>query len=116
MISAVSNFIKYLDTSGFPEISKVFYDKKSFLISPTTLWVILTSIESLLKDRKIKENADVIQYQLNQLTNELQRLEIRVKKLDSHFSSAQNDLNDIIITTKKITGKTNSILNLDIKD
>ena len=23
MISAVSNFIKYLDTSGFPEISKV---------------------------------------------------------------------------------------------
>ena len=100
----------------FPDISKVFYDKKTFLISPTTLWVILTSIESLLKDRKIKENADVIQYQLNQLTNELQRLEIRVKKLDSHFSNAQNDLNDILITTKKITGKTNSILNLDIKN
>ena len=90
--------------------------QKTFLIAPTTLWVILTSIESLLKDRKIKENADVIQYQLNQLTNELQRLEIRVKKLDSHFSNAQNDLNDILITTKKITGKTNSILNLDIKN
>ena len=100
----------------FPDISRVFYDKKTFLISPTTLCVILTSIESLLKDRKIKENADVIQYQLNQLTNELQRLEIRVKKLDSHFSNAQNDLNDILITTKKITGKTNSILNLDIKN
>ena len=100
----------------FPEISKVFYDKKSFLISPTTLWVILTSIQSILKDKKIKENADVIQYQLNQLTNELQRLETRVKKLDTHFSSAQNDLNDILITTKKITSKTNSILNLDIKD
>ena len=100
----------------FPEISKTFYLKKTFLISPTTLWVILTSIESLLRDRKIKDNAHIIQEQLNQLANELQRLETRVNKLDTHFSSAQNDLNDILITTKKINSKTKNILGLDIKD
>lgn len=100
----------------FPEISKTFYIKKSFLISPTTLWVILTSIESLLRDKKIKENAGIIQNQLNQLTSELERLELRVNKLDSHFSNAQNDLNDILVTTKKITNKTKKILNLEVKN
>ena len=59
----------------------------------------------MLRDRKIKENAGLIQSQLQQLSNELIRLETRVKKLDSHFSGAQKDLDDVITTTKKITGK-----------
>ena len=100
----------------FPEISRTFYLKKTFLISPTTLWVILSSIESLLRDKKIKENAGVIQTQLQHLTGELVRLETRVKKLDGHFSNAQNDLNEIKITTNKISNKTKRILNLDLKD
>ena len=100
----------------FPEISRTFYEKKSFLISPTTLWVILSSIESMLRDRKIKENAGLIQSQLQQLSNELIRLETRVKKLDSHFSGAQKDLDDVITTTKKITGKTKKILGISLKE
>ncbi len=107
----------YLEIFKFlPEISKLFYLKKTFLISPTTLWVILTSIESLLRDKKIKENAHIIQQQLQQLSGELIKLETRVKKLDSHFSNAQNDISDILITTKKITTRTKSILGLEIKD
>ena len=70
----------------------------------------------MLRDRKIKENAGLIQGQLQQLSNELIRLETRVKKLDSHFSGAQKDLDDVIITTKKITGKTKKILGISLKD
>ena len=36
--------------------------------------------------------------------------------MDSHFSSAQNDLNDILITTKKITNKKDRLLKLESKD
>ena len=98
----------------FPSISKTFFLKKSFLISPTTLWIILTSIESLLRDKKIQENASIIHNELYNLNKELTRLETRVKKLDSHFSNAQTDVNEILITTKKITNKNQSILRLDI--
>ena len=100
----------------FPEISKVFYDKKSYLISPTTLWVILNSIESLLRDKKIKDNSSLIQSQLTILSEEIKRLDTRVNKLNSHFSNAQNDIDDILITTRKINNKTKNILGLDIKD
>ena len=85
----------------FPELSQKFYEFKTFLISPTTLWIILNSIESLTRDKRIKESTGLIFQQLKDLTDEISRLEIRVKKMDSHFSSAQNDLNDILITTKK---------------
>ncbi len=100
----------------FPEISKDFYNKKSYLISPTTLWVILNSIESFLRDKRIKDNASVIQNQLKLLSEEIRRLDNRVNRLNSHFSNAQKDIDDISTTTKKINNKTKNILGLNVKD
>ena len=35
--------------------------------------------------------------------------------MDSHFSNAQSDLNDILVTTKKIKNKKDKLIKLDIK-
>ena len=100
----------------FPEITQTFYDSKIFLISPTTLWIVLNSIESLLKDQKINQNSDIIFQNLKELGKEIIRLEERIKKLDSHFTSAQNDLNEVLITTKKISNKKEKMLLNETKD
>ena len=97
----------------FPDLSHTFYDSKIFLISPTTLWIILNSVESIIKDKKIQKNSSTIFQQLKDINVEITRLENRVKKMDSHFSSAQNDINDILITTKKISNKKEKLLRLD---
>ncbi len=97
----------------FPELSEIFYESKIFLISPTTLWIILNSIESIIKDKKIQSNSTLIFQQLKELNTELIRLETRVKKMDSHFSNAQIDLNEILVTTKKIKIKKDKLLKLD---
>lgn len=106
----------YLDIfKSFPDISEISQQKKSFIISPTTLWVILNSIESIVRDKRIKDNAGLIQSHLSALGKELDRLENRVSKLDNHFTSAQDDLNDILTTTKKLSNKTQKIIKLEIK-
>ena len=69
----------------------------------------------MLRDKKIQENSSIIQNELHNLNKELIRLESRVKKLDSHFSNAQTDLNEILITTKKITNKNQNILRLNLE-
>ena len=69
-----------------------------------------------MRDKKIKDNASLIQSQLTILSEEIKRLDTRVNKLNSHFSNAQNDIDDILITTRKINNKTKNILGLDIKD
>ena len=97
----------------FPELSETFYITKVFLVSPTTLWIILNSIESLIRDKKIQNNANFIFQHLKELNTELIRLESRIKKMDSHFSSAQVDLNDILITSKKISNRREKLLKLD---
>lgn len=100
----------------FPEITQTFYDSKIFLISPTTLWIVLNSIESLLKDQKINQNSNIIFQNLKELGKEIIRLEERIKRLDSHFTSAQNDLNEVLITTKKISNKKEKMLLNQTKD
>ena len=100
----------------FPEITQTFYDSKIFLISPTTLWIVLNSIESLLKDQKINQNSNIIFQNLKELDKEIVRLEERIKRLDSHFTSAQNDLNEVLITTKKISNKKEKMLLNQTKD
>ena len=100
----------------FPEITQTFYDSKIFLISPTTLWIVLNSIESLLKDQKINQNSNIIFQNLKDLGKEIIRLEERIKRLDSHFTSAQNDLNEVLITTKKISNKKEKMLLNETKD
>ena len=106
----------YLDIfKSFPDISEISQQRKSFIISPTTLWVILSSIVNIVRDKRIKDNAGLIQSHLNSLGKELDRLENRVNKLDSHFTNAQSDLNDILTTTRKLSNKTQKIIKLDIK-
>ena len=100
----------------FPDLTQKFYEYKTFLISPTTLWIVLSAIESLIRDKRIKDNAGLIFQNLEELTLELTRLESRIRKMDSHFSNAQNDLNDILITTKKISNKKEKLLKLENKD
>ena len=65
------------------------------------MWIVLSYVESILRDKKISENSKFIFNQLKDLTDEISRLETRINKMDSHFTNAQNDLNDILITTKK---------------
>ncbi len=98
-----------------PEMTEKFYELKVFLVSPTTLWIVLSYIESILRDKKISENSKFIFHQLKELTNEITRLETRIAKMDSHFSNAQNDLNDILVTTKKIKNKKEKLIKLDVK-
>ncbi len=99
-----------------PDLTEKFYEYKTFLISPTTLWIVLNYMVSIIKDHRINENSQIIYQHLKDLTNEISRLEERVKKMDSHFSNAQNDLNDILITTKKISNKKDKLIKLESND
>ena len=79
------------------------------------MWIVLSYVESILRDKKISENSKFIFNQLKDLTDEISRLETRINKMDSHFTNAQNDLNDILITTKKIRNKKDKLIKLDAK-
>ena len=69
-----------------------------------------------MQDQKINQNSNIIFQNLKELGKEIIRLEERIKRLDSHFTSAQNDLNEVLITTKKISNKKEKMLLNETKD
>ena len=62
-------------------------------------------VTSLLRDQRMREQAHVIQQEVALLMEDVGRLDDRVKKLQMHFGQANKDVEDILISTRKITGR-----------
>jgi len=52
----------------------------------------------------MREQAHVIQEEVAKLMEDVGRLDERVKKLQLHFGQANKDVEDILISTRKISG------------
>jgi DNA recombination protein RmuC len=58
-------------------------------------------MQALVRDARIREEARVIQIKVQKLLEDIERLDARVLKLDTHFRQAQDDMAQIRISTEK---------------
>lgn len=72
------------------------------IVSPTLLLLSIQVIQAVLKDQRMREQAHLIQGEVAHLIGDLGRLNERVEKLQSHFSQARQDVEQIQISTGKI--------------
>lgn len=73
------------------------------IVSPSLLMLSIQVIQAILKDARMREQAHVIQGEVIRLMEDLTRLDDRVGKLHSHFSLAQKDVEQIMISSDKLT-------------
>tara|TARA_B100002051_G_C16706519_1_gene624109 strand:+ start:494 stop:1564 length:1071 start_codon:yes stop_codon:yes gene_type:complete len=102
--------------SSLEEIIEDSMKSKVWIVSPTTIWALLNTIRGLLKDVSIKKQAGVIQKEIISLIDDLGRLDLRVQKLQKHFSLANNDLNEIETSTNKLVSLSKKIENIKIEE
>ncbi|MSO53949.1 MAG: DNA recombination protein RmuC [Rhodospirillales bacterium] len=72
------------------------------IVSPTTLWAVLFTIRSLLKDAKMREQAGLIQKEVEILLVDVRRVAERADNLEKHFSMAVKDVHELQISTDKV--------------
>ena len=72
------------------------------IVSPSLLLLSIQVLQALLKDQRMREQAHVIQGEVIRLTDDLGRLDDRVRKLHGHFTSAQKDVDQILTSTDKL--------------
>ncbi|MCE2510600.1 MAG: DNA recombination protein RmuC [Alphaproteobacteria bacterium] len=84
-----------------------------WIVSPTTLWATLTTIRAILKDVHMREQAHIIQKEVVSLLDDVQRLDQRVRNLQTHFHQAEGDIREIQISTRKVTGRAERIGELE---
>jgi DNA recombination protein RmuC len=86
-----------------------------FIVSPTTLWAVLNTMRAILKDARMREQADAIQREVGLLLEDVGRLSKRVDNLESHFAAAEKDLREIRTSTEKILRRGDRIQDAELE-
>ncbi|ATH07355.1 recombinase RmuC [Halobacteriovorax marinus] len=90
--------------------------KKIWLSSPTTFLATLTTVQSVLLNLERNKYMSVMHEEINKLGEEFGRYEQRWNKLAKHLGTVNKDVEDIHITTGKISGRFQKIMTVDIEN
>ncbi|TNE65725.1 MAG: DNA recombination protein RmuC [Rhodobacteraceae bacterium] len=102
--------------ANFPELVREGFDKRVWIVSPTTCMATLNTMRAILKDARMREQAGAIRKELSLLHADVERLGTRVGNLDRHFGQAAKDLEDIKISAEKAGKRAHRLDNFDFEE
>ena len=92
------------------------FNLRVYPVSPTTLMATLNTVRAILRDVHMREQAAVIQTEVAKLMEDIHRLGDRVGNLDKHFDQAQRDVEQIKVSTYKISARGEKIYAVEVED
>lgn len=76
-----------------------------WMVSPTTLWAVLNTACSVLKDAATREQVDIIQEHLGLLGKDFKRFRERMDQLARHIEQANEDVRRVHTSAAKISDR-----------
>ena len=92
------------------------YRARVWIVSPTTLMATLNTIRAILKDVRMREQAGLIQVEVQTMLADVGRLDDRVGKLQRHFEQAGEDVRQIRISAEKVTKRGERIAEVQLEE
>ncbi len=84
------------------------------VVSPNILLLAINTMQTVMKDARMREQASLIQREVGLLLNDVRLLSDRVAKLQSHLGQADEDVKNILISTGKVTGRAERIERVEL--
>ena len=100
----------------FEDVIQRAHRARVVIVSPSLLMLSVQVVMSLLRDARMREQAHVIQEEVAKLMEDVGRLDERVRKLQIHFGQANRDIDDILVSSKKVTGRGGRIASVELDD
>ena len=97
-----------------PDLVEIAQASHVWLASPTTLWAILNTASSVLKDAATRDQVDIIQNQLGFLADDFKRFRERMDKLAKHIGQANKDVDEVTISARKISDRFDKIERVEL--
>lgn len=101
---------------NFEDLIQESHRKRVFIASPNMLMLAIHTIQSILKDAKMREQAHLIQNEVGHMMDDMRRLDTRVSNLSKHFAMVEKDVEAILTSTTKIFKKGERIDRLDLTE
>jgi DNA recombination protein RmuC len=89
----------------FDDVIQRAHRARIVVVSPSLLMLSVQVVMSLLRDQRMREQAHLIKEEVIRLIEDVSRLDERARRLQMHFGQANKDLEEIFVSTKKVTGR-----------
>ncbi len=100
----------------FEDVIQKAHRQRVIIASPNILMLLVQTMQAIFKDARMREQASLIQKEVVVLLEDVGRLQTRLGKLQSHFQAANKDVDDLVISTGKITSRGQKIERMDLSD
>lgn len=88
--------------ANFPDLVRLSFEKKVWIVSPSTLMATLHTLRAVLRDARLQAQSAALRRQTGLLLQDAERLGTRLKALETHFGQAETDLREAGISVGKI--------------
>ncbi|HEX3432144.1 MAG TPA: DNA recombination protein RmuC [Rhizomicrobium sp.] len=100
----------YADLHEFcPDVFQRALREQVVIVSPSILMLAVMTVQTVMKDARMREQASLIQKEVGLLMLDTKRLADRVLALQRHFAQGEVDLKEIVTSTEKIVRRAGSI-------
>jgi DNA recombination protein RmuC len=86
-----------------PEVVDYAMNRRVWIVSPTTLMAVLNTARAVMKDVETRKQVHIIKDELSKLGKDFGRFDERMKKLAEHIRQANKDVDDVQISSRKIS-------------
>jgi DNA recombination protein RmuC len=101
---------------GFDDVFQKAFRSNVVIVSPSLLMLAIHVIQQIQKDARMREAADQIRAEVGHLMDDLGRLGDRVRKLQTHFNQANEDIRQAIISMEKVERRGERIREVEFDD
>jgi DNA recombination protein RmuC len=98
---------------AFDDIVQKGYRAQVMMVSPTLLMLAVQVVQQIQKDAQMREAADLIRTEVGHMMKDVRLLADRVKKLQTHFGQANEDLSNILTSASRIEKRATNIEELE---
>jgi DNA recombination protein RmuC len=99
----------------FDDLVQKAHRENIIIVSPSLLMMAVQVTQTLVRDAKMREQADLVQREVRELMKDVRRLAERTAKLDQHFRLVTKDIEEIGTSSGKIAKRGEKIEAVEIE-
>jgi DNA recombination protein RmuC len=100
----------------FEDVIQKAHRARVIVASPNILMLLIQTLQAIIKDAAMREQAGVIKAEVSRLLEDVTRLRERVADLQKHFGAASGDLEKLVISADKVSRRGLKIEALDFDE
>jgi DNA recombination protein RmuC len=100
----------------FSDLVQKAHRARVVIVAPNILMLAVQTVQAVIKDAKMRDQAGLIQREVGLLLEDVSRLAERVGELEKHFGLSNKALEKVSTTAAKISGRGDKIKSLDLEE